>query len=145
MNVFDLCEGSSAEIVKVNVQNSAKERLLLLGIKEGAQVDVLGFSLFSSSVLLGVGYTRVAIRKELAKKIDVKCLSEPQKNVNSQKNVKRRKGVLICRINFPSLFKSKHKVKCRHKLKSNKKRRENKKGGSHVLFARSKNNVIGEK
>jgi Fe2+ transport system protein FeoA len=143
MNVFDLSEGSSAEIIKVNVQNSARERLLQLGIKEGACVDVLGFSLFSSSVLLGVGYTRVALRRELAKLLEVKCLTSPQKDA------KNCKHPLICGINLSAIFncKRKCKAKCRHKTKLSKKHRvKNKQVGSKILLAKSqKINVTREK
>jgi Fe2+ transport system protein FeoA len=71
MGIFDLKEGSSGRVVKINVSGRERERLNCLGFEVGARVTVLGFSLFKSSVLIGVGQTRVAIRKEVALCIEV--------------------------------------------------------------------------
>jgi Fe2+ transport system protein FeoA len=87
MNVFDLSVGSICKIVKVSVEGSAKSRLNYLGIKEGNKAEVLGFSLLNSSVLLGVGYTRIAIRKTLAKGIEVKLICSPQQKRNGVKRL----------------------------------------------------------
>ena len=72
MTVFDLKRGESAEIVKITVDGGARARLSALGVKEGAEIEILSCSLFRSSVLLLVGAVRVGIRKGLATKIFVK-------------------------------------------------------------------------
>jgi Fe2+ transport system protein FeoA len=71
MGVFDLRVGDSATIVKINIDGGAYERLHCLGFQAGAKVTVLSFSLFKSCVLLGVGQTRVAIRRGVASLIEV--------------------------------------------------------------------------
>lgn len=74
MGVFSLRVGESGKITEINLSGAAKERLTALGIKRGAAVKVLGFSLFKSGVLLGAGNTRVAVRKAVAENIKVeKC------------------------------------------------------------------------
>lgn len=64
-------KGEEAEIVSVAVDGPAGERLSSLGIKKGQRVKVIAFSLFSGSVLIDVGYNRVAIRKGVALRIEV--------------------------------------------------------------------------
>ncbi len=59
-------------MLSVDVDGAAGERLLSLGIKAGARVTALAFSVFSGGVLIGVGYNRVALRKTTAQKITVK-------------------------------------------------------------------------
>lgn len=71
MSVFDLKKGESGKITVVAVDGAAGERLRSLGFKRGQIVEVLSFSLFKGSILLGVGYTRVAVRKSVAEKIEV--------------------------------------------------------------------------
>lgn len=71
MGVFDLKKGESGKILSVQVDGAAGERLNLLGIKKGQTVTVLSYSVFKGSVLLGVGYTRVAIRRSVAERIEV--------------------------------------------------------------------------
>ncbi|MDE7076297.1 MAG: ferrous iron transport protein A [Clostridia bacterium] len=71
MSVFDLKKGDEAKIISVGVDGPAGERLNSLGIKKGQSVKVIAFSLFSGSVLISVGYNRIAIRKSVALKIEV--------------------------------------------------------------------------
>jgi Fe2+ transport system protein FeoA len=71
MGIFDLKEGSSGRVARINVSGRERERLSCLGFEVGARVTVLGFSLFKSSVLIGVGQTRVAVRKEVACQIEL--------------------------------------------------------------------------
>lgn len=71
MSVFDLKKGESAKIEVVNVDGAAGERLSSLGFKRGQQVTVQSFSLFKGSVLVTVGYNRVAICKSVATRIEV--------------------------------------------------------------------------
>ena len=73
MSVFDLKKGESGEIVSVAADGAAGERLSSLGIKKGEKVTVIAFSLFSGSVLISVGYNRVAVRKSVAQKIEVRA------------------------------------------------------------------------
>lgn len=75
MNVFDLSVGSVCKVIKVTAEKEAKERLTYLGIKAGNSVEVLGFSLFNSAVLLGAGYAKIAIRKSLAEQIQIEVIS----------------------------------------------------------------------
>ena len=76
MTVFDLKKGESAKIEKINIEGGARARLYSLGVKEGAKIEVLSYSLFRSSVLLMAGAVRVGIRKSLATKIFVKIAGE---------------------------------------------------------------------
>lgn len=74
MSVFDLKKGESAYIKSSNLSGNAYTRLSSLGITAGRKVTVIAFSLFKSSVLLSCGAVRLAIRKSLAKQIEVeKC------------------------------------------------------------------------
>ena len=76
MTVFDLKRGERAEIERMNIEGGARARLFSLGVKEGAEIQVLSYSLFRSSVLLMAGTVRVGIRKSLANKIFVKTEGE---------------------------------------------------------------------
>lgn len=71
MSVFDLRAGQRAVIGKVTATGAAADRLSALGLVAGAEVTALGFSLFKSSVLIGVGQTRVALRKAVATQVEV--------------------------------------------------------------------------
>lgn len=71
MSVFDLKAGQSGRITKINVQGAAAERLAALGFKCGASVCALSFCLFNTGVLVGVGATRVALRKKIAALVEV--------------------------------------------------------------------------
>ena len=71
MSVFDLKKGETATVTEVRVDGSAGERLNALGVRAGNKITVLAFSIFSSSVLIAVGYNRLAIRGSVAKRIEV--------------------------------------------------------------------------
>ena len=71
MSVFDLKKGESAKIQDVKVDGAAGERLSSLGFKRGQQITVQSFSLFKGSVLVSVGYNRVASCKSVATRIEV--------------------------------------------------------------------------
>ena len=71
MSVFDLKKGQTATVSVVKVDGAAGERLNSLGVRAGNKITVLAFSVFSSSVLIAVGYNRLAIRKTVAKRIEV--------------------------------------------------------------------------
>lgn len=72
MSVFDLSVGESGKVTKIDLDGAAGNRLQSLGLTVGGKVQLLGFSLFKSSVLLGIGQTRVAVRKWVAQKIEVR-------------------------------------------------------------------------
>lgn len=72
MRVFDLKQGEVGIITKIDVAGGALERLNALGIREGEKVEVIGFSLLKSSVLISCAAVRVGIRKSLAQKIEVR-------------------------------------------------------------------------
>ncbi|MCM1438154.1 MAG: ferrous iron transport protein A [Roseburia sp.] len=71
MSVFDLKKGESAVVKTVAVDGAAGERLASLGVKSGQKVTVVAYSLFRGSVLILIGYNRLAIRKSVAGRIEV--------------------------------------------------------------------------
>ncbi len=71
MSVYDLSAGQSAEVIAVNVDGAAAERLYSLGIRKGAKVKCVAFSLFGVSVLVLCGYNRIGLRKAVAERIEV--------------------------------------------------------------------------
>lgn len=71
MSVFDIKRGETKRIVSVGADGAAGERLSALGFKKGQTVTLLAFSLFSGSVLVAVGYNRVALRRAVAVRIEV--------------------------------------------------------------------------
>lgn len=71
MSVFNLAKGKSGIISDVKVDGAAGERLNALGIKKGAMVTVVAFSLFNSGVLIMAGYNRIGLRKYVAERIEV--------------------------------------------------------------------------
>lgn len=74
MSVFDLKMGESGRVTTVNVDGAAGERLVSLGVKKGQTVTAVAFSLFKGSILITIGYNRLAIRKSVAQRIEVeKC------------------------------------------------------------------------
>lgn len=74
MSVFDLQVGESGKILSISAQGAAASRLAAIGFSSGKKVTVLGFSLFKSSVLVGINSTRAALRRTIAEGIEVeKC------------------------------------------------------------------------
>lgn len=66
--------GESGRVTTVNVDGAAGERLVSLGVKKGQTVTAVAFSLFKGSILITIGYNRLAIRKSVAQRIEVeKC------------------------------------------------------------------------
>ena len=72
MTVLDLNDNESATITGMFATGGAGERLRSLGFVRGRVVTVLGYSLFRSSVLLACGPVRLAVRRRLAQKIEVR-------------------------------------------------------------------------
>lgn len=71
MSVFNLPKGGSGVVLRVDVDGAAGERLFSLGIKKGAVVTVVAFSLFNSGVLVIAGYNRIGLRRSVAERIEV--------------------------------------------------------------------------
>ena len=71
MSVYDLKVGDTATVTKINFSGGAAARLSSLGITCGKRIEVLSFSLFKSSVLIGCGAVRLGVRKSLATQIEV--------------------------------------------------------------------------
>ena len=71
MTVFDLKEGTSGKVVRMDITGPAATRLKALGLVAGVEVRALAFSLFKGGVLIGFGAVRLGMRKALAKKIEV--------------------------------------------------------------------------
>lgn len=72
MGVYILKKGQKAEVESVAVVGAAGQRLKSLGVIKGAEITVIGYSLFNGSVLILCGYNRIALRKSVAQKIGVK-------------------------------------------------------------------------
>lgn len=71
MKLYDLKEGETGIIVRIDLSGGALERLTALGVKEGERVEVISFSLFKSSVLISCSAVRAGLRKSIAQKIEV--------------------------------------------------------------------------
>lgn len=71
MSVFQLKKGQSGKITGVKARGGVAARLSALGISCGTKVTALSFSLFNSGILIGVGQTRVALRRSAADLIEV--------------------------------------------------------------------------
>lgn len=71
MSVFDLKIGESGRVTTVNVDGAAGERLASLGVKKGQIITAVAFSVFRGSVLITIGYNRLAVRKSVARRIEV--------------------------------------------------------------------------
>lgn len=71
MSVFDLKIGESGRVTTVNVDGAAGERLASLGVKKGQIITAVAFSVFRGSVLITIGYNRLALRKSVAQRIEV--------------------------------------------------------------------------
>lgn len=71
MSVFDLKKGESGKIIKISARGAVAARLSSVGIQCGQIVTALAFSLFNSSILVGVGYSRVALRRAVAQLFEV--------------------------------------------------------------------------
>lgn len=69
--LLDLKCGEIAKIARVTADGGALSRLTALGVVAGAQVEILAYSLFGSSVLVSCASVRVSIRRGLAEKIQI--------------------------------------------------------------------------
>lgn len=71
--LYGLKRGERATIVRVSAEGGALARLEALGVRAGANVEAVAFSLFKSSILISCGSVRLAMRRALAVKISVKA------------------------------------------------------------------------
>ena len=71
MVVSDLKKGDRAVILRVELSDAVKERLRVLDIRPGAEIVVFRISPFRATYLLGAGHSKVAIRREISKKVQV--------------------------------------------------------------------------
>lgn len=71
MTVFDLKKGDCARVTRVNTDGGARSRMDALGLVAGARIEVLGYSLFRSGVLISFGGVRLGMRKKVAETIEV--------------------------------------------------------------------------
>ncbi len=71
MVLSDIKAGKSAVIKGINTDFIVKTRLLELGLKNGVKVTVERIGLFKSPIQIGLRGFSLAIRRELAQKIEV--------------------------------------------------------------------------
>ena len=71
MSVFDLAAGQSGTIIKISARGAVAARLSALGFACGARVTALAFSLFNSSILVGINSSRVSLRSSVARLVEV--------------------------------------------------------------------------
>ncbi|MEY3089773.1 MAG: hypothetical protein RL113_89 [Pseudomonadota bacterium] len=74
MFLSELHKGESAQIVQINADKALRDRLVSLGVIRGEAVLIKGCSLAKQTIEIEVGSTLIALRKEEAKKIEVKPL-----------------------------------------------------------------------
>lgn len=74
LNLYGLKKGDRATVVSVGAKGGAEARLHALGIVSGAEIEVLAYSLFRSSVLISCASVRVGMRRTLAEKIAVRLI-----------------------------------------------------------------------
>ncbi len=73
--LYGLNRGERAAIMRVGAEGGALARLDALGVRAGAEVEAVAFSLFKSSILISCGSVRLAMRRALAEKISVKAVT----------------------------------------------------------------------
>ncbi len=71
MTVFSLKKGQKGRVEKISVPTAVKNRLISIGVRRGAVIKVLAFSLFNSSILLSCNGIRFGLRREYALSIEV--------------------------------------------------------------------------
>lgn len=74
MNLSDLKVGERGLVMKVNVPPDLRERLRSLGVGAGRTVRVLRYSLFKSSIMIETTESIIGLRREIAKKTEVKLI-----------------------------------------------------------------------
>lgn len=75
MVLSDLHKGDKAEIIKINADSALKDRLNSFGVMRGETLSIIGCSLARQTMEIEVGSTRIALRAEEAKKIEVEQIS----------------------------------------------------------------------
>lgn len=72
MTLYNLSDGQSARILYLNTEIKTKNRLLRLGVIEGARVKVIRRALFNGPIQIKIKDFCLALRKQDADKIIVK-------------------------------------------------------------------------
>ncbi len=76
MKLTDVKAGKRGEIRRINCEIPLKNRLKILGVFEGVEVEILRYAPFSGPVEILVRGYRLAIRKSQAEKIEVEVYNE---------------------------------------------------------------------
>ena len=71
MNLAQVKKGESAVILRVDAEQSIRERLRMLNVAPGMRIQVIRYSIFKSRMLLESDGLRIGLRRELAEKISV--------------------------------------------------------------------------
>lgn len=71
MNICDMKKGEHAVVLKVETEGDLRDRLIALGIYNGAKLVLLKRSLFGHTYLVQAGSSRVAMEKEIASGVRV--------------------------------------------------------------------------
>ncbi len=72
MTLYNLSDGQSAKIISLNNFIKTKDRLLRLGVHEGAKVIAVRKAMFNGPILIKIKDFCLAIRKQDADKIIVR-------------------------------------------------------------------------
>ena len=71
MTICGMKAGEQAEIIKVELSDSVRERLRYLGVTAGADITLLKVSLFKHTYLVQARSAKIAIGREVAEGIAV--------------------------------------------------------------------------
>ena len=74
MKLFDAKKGEKVKVVKLNSNDSLKQRLFSLGIIRGAIIEIIDCAINKSTIKVKVGSTLVALRDSEAKQIEVEAI-----------------------------------------------------------------------
>ncbi len=72
MTLADMKAGAQGQILRLDMENAQKRRLLDMGLTPGVSVRLIGSALLGDPLILMVRGSRVSVRKSLAKEIQVK-------------------------------------------------------------------------
>ena len=72
MNLSEVKFNQKVKILKIKTDRKTVQRLVSLGVCEGGVVTPIRSSLLNTAIMIEVGSIRVALRKDLTEKIEVK-------------------------------------------------------------------------
>lgn len=72
MTLAEMKVGAQGKILRLNMENAQKRRLLDMGLTPGTAVRLIGSALTGDPLILMVRGSRVSVRKSLAKEIWVR-------------------------------------------------------------------------